>query len=77
METSWLPPGWNQPYVDGRVDEDSFNSEAASYAGRPLVADPHVLHFMGMTAAARARHMAAVSARTAFAPAALVPAPRT
>jgi len=55
--TSWLPPGWNQPYLEGRVDEDLFNSCARSYAGRPQVAHPHALHFMGMTPAARYRHM--------------------
>ena len=60
--TSWLPPGWNQPYLQGRVEGDSFNSSAASYADRPAVAAPHALHFMGMTPLARARHMAAVAA---------------
>lgn len=24
--TGWLPPGWNQPYFSGRVDEDFFKS---------------------------------------------------
>lgn len=74
--TSWLPPGWNQPYVHGRVDGDLFNSSAASYVGRPLVADPHVLHFMGMTPAARYRSMAAV-ARASLPTAGAVPRPRS
>jgi hypothetical protein len=58
--TSWLPPGWNQPYLDGRCDHDLFNSSAVSYADRPTVAYPHALHFMGMTPAARYRHMSSV-----------------
>jgi hypothetical protein len=61
--TSWLPPGWNQPYLHGRVEEELFNSSAASYADRPSVAAPHALHFMGLTPQARYRHMAAVAAR--------------
>ena len=60
--TSWLPPGWNQPYLGGRVDGELFNSCARSYADRPEVADPHALHFMGMTPPARARHMRSVLA---------------
>jgi hypothetical protein len=60
--TSWLPPGWNQPYLGERIDEDLFNGTAASYVGRPSVPDPHALHFMGMTPAARVRHMRAVTA---------------
>ena len=47
--TSWLPPGWNQPYLGGRVDGELYNSCARSYADRPDVADPHTPHFMGMT----------------------------
>ena len=66
--TSWLPPGWNQPYLEGRVDEDLFNSCARSYAGRPQVADPHALHFMGMTPAARYQHMRAAVAPVPVAP---------
>lgn len=61
--TSWLPPGWNQPYLHGRVEEDLCNSRAESYADRPAVAAPHALHFMGMTPSARSRHMAAVAAQ--------------
>lgn len=57
--TSWLPPGWNQPYLDDRTDEACFNSSAASYAGRPEVRDPHALHFMGLSPEARYRSMAA------------------
>lgn len=56
--TSWLPPGWNAPYRGPRTDADSFNSSAASYADRPSVEQPHALHFMGMTPAARYRAMA-------------------
>jgi len=59
--TSWLPPGWNQPYLDGRTDEDGYNSSARSYADRPVVSHPHALHFMGLSPAARYRHMAAVA----------------
>jgi len=59
--TSWLPPGWNQPYLDGRTDEDVYNSSARSYADRPVVSHPHALHFMGLSPAARYRHMAAVA----------------
>jgi hypothetical protein len=59
--TSWLPPGWNQPYLGGRTDENVFSSSAQSYADRPVVSHPHALHFMGMTPAARYRHMAAVA----------------
>ncbi len=60
--TSWLPPGWNQPWVDGRTDADCFNSTAASYADRPRVPEPHALHFMGMPPAARYLAMSAVAA---------------
>jgi hypothetical protein len=59
--TSWLPPGWNQPWVDGRAAADCFNSGAESYRDRPRVSDPHALHFMGMAPAARYRAMSAVS----------------
>ncbi|HEX7189565.1 MAG TPA: hypothetical protein VF423_15200 [Actinomycetes bacterium] len=65
--TSWLPPGWNQPYVDGRATEDCFNSSAVSYADRPTVDAPHALHFMGLTPQARHRHMSALTALTASA----------
>ena len=58
--TSWLPTGWNQPWVTGRAAEDCFNSDAGSYADRPTVAAPHAVHFMGMTPAARYAAMAAV-----------------
>lgn len=61
--TSWLPPGWNQPWVDGRTTADCFNSSAASYADRPRVPEPHALHFMGMSPAARYGAMAMVSRR--------------
>jgi hypothetical protein len=43
------PPGWNQPQVTGRTDGESFNSDADSYADRPVVPFPHALHFMGMS----------------------------
>jgi hypothetical protein len=59
--TSWLPPGWNQPYLGGRTDQNVFSSSAQSYADRPVVSHPHALHFMGMAPAARYRHMAAVA----------------
>ena len=55
--TSWLPPGWNQPYLGQRNEADSFNSAADSYADRPSVAAPHALHFMGLTPDARYRRM--------------------
>lgn len=55
--TSWLPPSWNQPYLGPRRAEDSFNSDVASYDGRPAVAQPHAVHFMGLTPDARYRHM--------------------
>jgi hypothetical protein len=54
-------PGWNQPYLGGRSDENVFTSSARSYADRPVVSHPHALHFMGMSPAARYRHMAAVA----------------
>lgn len=57
--TSWLPGGWNQPYLGEREEEESFNSTANSYTDRPAVASPHALHFMGMTAEARFRQMSA------------------
>jgi galactosyl transferase GMA12/MNN10 family len=56
--TSWLPPGWNQPYLEERLDSDQYNGTAASYVGRPNVADPQALHFMGMLPGARYQHMA-------------------
>jgi len=56
--TSWLPPGWNQPYVEERAAADCYNSEPESYVTRPTVASPHAVHFMGMTPEARERHMA-------------------
>lgn len=59
--TSWLPAGWNQPYLQGRRSEDCFNSTAASYADRPQVLDPHALHFMGMSPEARYEAMARVA----------------
>lgn len=55
--TSWLPCGWNQPYLGEREEGESFNSDVNSYADRPTVASPHALHFMGMTAEARYRQM--------------------
>ncbi|MCW2541107.1 MAG: hypothetical protein JWN95_2832 [Frankiales bacterium] len=56
--TSWLPPGWNQPCLEGRDDDtELFNSTALSYRDRPSVRSPHALHFMGMSPAARYRHM--------------------
>lgn len=52
-DTAWLPSGWNQPYCDNRP-----NPEA--YVGRPLVENPHALHFMAMTITQRAAVMGAV-----------------
>jgi hypothetical protein len=63
--TSWLPPGWNQPYLTGRADGEQYNGTVASYEGRPAVPSPHALHFMGLTPAARYRHMAAVAGSAA------------
>ena len=57
--TSWLPVGWNQPYLGNRAD-GCYNSPAESYEGRPVVAEPYALHFMGMTPAARYRCMAEI-----------------
>ena len=59
--TGWLPVGWNQPFLGGRSEPELFNSIAESYVGRPTVVDPHAVHFMGMTPAARYRHMSAVA----------------
>jgi hypothetical protein len=60
--TSWLPPGWNQPYLEHRHDEEGYNGVPDSYTGRPDVMNPQALHFMGMTAAARYRRMGEVAA---------------
>lgn len=57
LKTSWLSPSWNQPYLDDRTDANCYNSDARSYAGRPMVPFPHAVHFMGMTAEARETHM--------------------
>lgn len=62
--TSWLPPGWNQPYLLGRRAESCFNSAVDSYVDRPQVRDPHALHFMGMSPAARYDAMAQVACCT-------------
>ena len=61
--TSWLPPGWNQPYLDRHDETDLYNGTADSYTDRPTVARPHALHFMGMTPTARYRHMQAVTSQ--------------
>ena len=60
--TSWLPVGWNQPYLEGRADETCYNGAADSYIGRPTVPSPFAIHFMGMTPAARHEHMSRVAA---------------
>lgn len=57
--TSWLPTAWNTPYVRSRCDAEAYNSTAGSYGDRPVVAEPHALHFMGLTPIARYAHMAA------------------
>ena len=59
--TSWLPTGWNQPFIVGRTASDCFNSPVASYRDRPTVPAPHALHFMGLTPEARFRHMSRVA----------------
>lgn len=51
--TGWLPTGWNQPYCENRP-----NPEA--YVGRPLVANPHAVHFMAMTIQERMQTMGAL-----------------
>lgn len=61
--TSWLPPGWNVPYVEDRRPDESFGSAAHTYADRPRVDRPHALHFMGMHPVARYRAMEAAVAR--------------
>lgn len=55
--TSWLPVGWNQPYLEGRSTENCYNGAADSYVGRPMVLNPFAIHFMGMTPDARQEHM--------------------
>lgn len=60
--TSWLPPSWNQPYLEGRTVDTCYDRAADSYVGRPVVPLPHAIHFMGMTTAARQVHMAKVAA---------------
>lgn len=62
--TSWLPTGWNQPYLGQRRAQDCFNSSADSYLERPRVPEPHALHFMGMSPEARYEAMARISGRT-------------
>lgn len=57
LKTSWLPPGWNQPYLEGRTEANCYNSDPRSYASRPVVLSPHAVHFMGMTFGAREEHM--------------------
>lgn len=63
--TSWLPSSWNQPYVGPRSAQDSYNSDPASYADRPVVSRPHALHFMGLTPEARYRYMATAAVEDA------------
>lgn len=74
--TSWLPPGWNQPYLGPRDAQDLYNGSVDSYRDRPAVPDPHVLHFMGMTAPARYRHMSAALRQRCPHPADPVPTPK-
>jgi hypothetical protein len=59
--TSWLPPGWNQSYLDRQDETELYNGAADSYTDRPGVGHPHALHFVGMTPTARYRHMRAVT----------------
>jgi hypothetical protein len=63
LNTSWLPTGWNQPYLGGRTERNLFNSTAESYTTRPVVRDPHAVHFMGMRPEARYLHMSAAARR--------------
>jgi galactosyl transferase GMA12/MNN10 family len=60
--TSWLPVGWNQPYLEGRTEEGCYNGAVDSYVGRPTVPSPFAIHFMGMSPAARHEHMSRVAA---------------
>lgn len=60
--TSWLPPGWNQPYLGDRDADETYNGVPDSYTDRPSVAHPHALHFMGMTPGARYLRMSQVAA---------------
>lgn len=60
--TSWLPPGWNQPYLEGRTSDSCYNSSPESYATRPSVPFPHAVHFMGLSWQARAEHMSRAAA---------------
>jgi hypothetical protein len=71
--TSWLPPGWNQPYLEQRHDDELYNGSADSYTDRPSVARPHALHFMGMTPAARYRSMRDVAGLATSMPAPVQP----
>jgi hypothetical protein len=68
--TSWLPPAWNQPYLEGRTVDSCYNSTPQSYATRPTVPNPHALHFMGMTPQARSEHMGTCAAKVLAATAA-------
>ncbi len=63
--TSWLPVGWNQPYLEGRTANTCYNGSADSYIGRPTVPRPFAVHFMGMTPAARLQHMTAMASALA------------
>ena len=60
--TTWLPGRWNQPYLGPRDPADAVNSAADSYLDRPSHDDPCALHFMGMSAGARALRMGEVLA---------------
>lgn len=73
LGTSWLPTSWNQPFVEGRRDVDCFTSAASSYADRPQVTDPHVLHFMGLSPVARHRAMGRTLTERAAAAHPLIP----
>lgn len=61
---SWLPPGCNAPYVDGRRPQGSFGSTTDTYGDRPRTPHPHALHFMGMTPTAGYRAWASVARST-------------
>lgn len=52
-KTAWLPPGWNQPYLNRTADVEA-------YIDRPSVPEPHAVHFMGMEIPERHAAMAEV-----------------
>lgn len=51
INTAVLPPAWNQPFIEPRVEHGE------RYIGRPTVSDPYAVHFMGMQIADRQQAM--------------------